>query len=418
MTVEVTTLPSGLRVATDRMNHVETVSLGVWAGAGTRHERAEVNGVAHLLEHMTFKGTRRRSACDIAEEIESVGGHINAYTSREHTAYYAKMLAGDLGLALDILSDIVQNSMFAEDELERERQVILQEIGQANDTPDDIIFDRFQETAFPGQALGRPVLGAAARIRAMPRAAVTGYLEEHYGPARLVVAAAGRIEHQRFVDDVAAAFGALPTNRETVNEAAAYAGGELREPRPLEQVHLVMGFEGVGFSDANFHAGLVLSMLLGGGMSSRLFQEVREKRGLVYSIYTFSSSYMDSGVFGLYAGTGENEVGELIPVICEELGKAGVAIEAAEVARARAQLRANVLMSLESTAARCEQLARQLHVFGRPIPVDETVAKIEAVDEAAVMASAKRLFGRRPTLAALGLTANLEPFDRIVERFA
>jgi predicted Zn-dependent peptidase len=179
-----------------------------------------------------------------------------------------------------------------------------------------------------------------------------------------------------------------------------------------------LGFEGLAFSDSDFYAGLVLSTILGGGMSSRLFQEVREKRGLVYSIYTFSSSYMDSGVFGLYAGTGEDEIGELIPVICEELGKVGAAIETQEVERARAQLKASVLMSLESTAARCEQLARQLHVFGRPIPIEETVAKIDAVTAAAVTATAKRLFGQRPTLAALGLTSKLEPFERILERLA
>ncbi|MBI4183425.1 MAG: insulinase family protein [Proteobacteria bacterium] len=418
MSVRVTTLTSGLRVATDPMDQVETVALGVWAGAGTRHEPAEVNGVAHMLEHMAFKGTRRRTARQIAEEIESVGGHLNAYTSREHTAYYAKVLHGDVPLALDILADILQHSVFDAEELERERQVILQEIGQVNDTPDDVIFDRFQEVAFPGQALGRSVLGEAARVRALSREAVRAYLDQHYGPSRLVISAAGRIAHEPFVELAARAFDQLPVDRATAGDPAKYVGGEVREARPLEQVHMVLGFAGVAYAHPDFYAGLVLSTLLGGGMSSRLFQEVRERRGLCYSIYTFSSSYMDNGVFGLYAGTGEEEVRDLVPVVCEELQKAAAEVGEEEVIRARAQLKASILMSLESTSARCEQLARQLHVYGRPVPVEETIANIDAIDAGTVTAVARRLFRTAPAFAALGLIANLEPLERIAARLA
>ncbi len=412
----ITTLENGLRVVTREMADVESVSLGLWVRAGTRDEEAEVNGVSHLLEHMAFKGTERRSARAIAEEIEAVGGHLNAYTSREHTAYYAKVLADDVPLAVDILADILQHSTLDEEELERERSVILQEIGQANDTPDDVVFDRFQETAFPDQPMGRPVLGRAELIRALKREAVRAYMGRYYSPSRMVAAAAGRISHDDFTARIAAAFGDLPADDERAPEPARYTGGDNRESRDLDQVHLVLGFSGLAFDDPDFYAATVLSTLLGGGMSSRLFQEVREKRGLVYSVFSFTSSYADGGVFGIYAGTGENEVQELMPVVCDEINAVRQGVSDAEVDRARAQLRANVLMSLESSSAVCEQAARQTHVFGRPVPVAETVARIEAVDAAQVARTAERLFSGAPTLAALGPVGRLDPLDGIARR--
>jgi len=257
--VRLTTLDNGLRVASDAMPSVETVSLGVWAEAGTRHERPEVNGVAHLLEHMAFKGTEKRSARAIAEEIEAVGGHLNAYTSRENTAYYAKLLAEDLPLGLDIIADILQHSVFDPEELARERAVVLQEIGQAEDTPDDIIFDRFQETAYPDQAIGRPVLGTAAIIGEMAPAAVRDYMRSHYSADRLVLAAAGKVDHDRLVDLAARAFDTLPRRCDEPVEEASYQGGEFREERDLEQLHLVLGFPGLAYADPDFYAASVLS---------------------------------------------------------------------------------------------------------------------------------------------------------------
>lgn len=414
--VRVTQLPCGLRVATDPMPEMETVSLGVWAGVGTRNEPREINGVAHLLEHMAFKGTARRSARAIAEEIEAVGGHLNAYTSREHTAYYAKVLAEDAPLAVDILADILQHSTFDEAELARERAVVLQEIGQAEDTPDDIIFDHFQATAYPDQAIGRPVLGTADIIRGLPRAAVAGYLKDHYTADRLVLAAAGRIDHDRLVELAAARFGELGAQAEPDYDPARYDGGDFREARDLEQVHLVLGFPGVGYRDDDHYAATVLSTILGGGMSSRLFQEIREKRGLVYSIYSFASSYSDGGVFGIYAGTGEAEVEELIPLVCEEIMRLPETLDPAEVRRARAQLKAGILMARESTGSRCEQLAQQILVFGRPLPMAEIVSRVEAVDEARLARLAARLFAGRPTVAALGPVGRIESFDSIAAR--
>lgn len=394
MTVEVTKLANGLTVISDYMPHVETVSLGAWIGVGTRYEPAENNGVAHLLEHMAFKGTARRSAYEIAEEIEAVGGHLNAYTSRESTAYYAKVLADDAPLAVDIIADILQHPTFDEEELKRERAVVLQEIGQSFDTPDDIIFDHFQEIAYPGQAIGRPVLGTSEIVSGIDRETLKGYMSRHYGTGTMVVTAAGKIKHAQFLALAEAAFDSLPTEEKATPQLASYAGGDYRESRELEQVHLLLGFDSVGYLDEDYYTSSVLSTLFGGGMSSRLFQEVREKRGLVYSIYSFASSYRDGGLFGIYAGTGEKEVGELIPVVCDELSKLAAQVSEEEVVRARAQIKASILMSLESTGARCEQIAQQILAYGEPLTVEDIVSKIEAVDPAAVQRLAARLSGK------------------------
>ena len=416
--IRVTRLPSGLTVVTERMERVETVSLGAYVAAGSRHERAEENGVSHFLEHMAFKGTERRSAAAIAEEIEAVGGHINAYTAREQTAYYVKVLKEDAALAADIIGDILTHSTFEPEELERERGVILQEIGQANDTPDDIIFDHFQAAAYPAQPLGRPVLGSEDGIRAMPRTLLTGYMRRHYAASNVVVAAAGALDHDRMLDLVGAHFADLPADPPPAAAAASYGGGEFREARDLDQVHIVLGFPSVGYSDRDYYPTLLLSTLLGGGMSSRLFQEVREKRGLVYSIYSFSAPYQDSGLFGIYAGTGESEAEELVPVTLAELRKVQTEVTEAELSRARAQVKASLLMSLESTGSRCEQLARQLQVFGRVIPTAETVAKINAVTTADVCAAAGRLFRAAPTLATMGPADRIPALPAIADRLA
>ncbi|PWC56379.1 pitrilysin family protein [Azospirillum sp. TSO22-1] len=416
--VRVTTLANGLRVATDTMPDVQTVSLGCWVGVGTRNEAPSVNGVAHLAEHMLFKGTKRRTAFRISEEIENVGGQLNAYTTREHTAYYAKVLHEDAGLALDIIADMLQHSLLDEGELARERTVVLQEIGQAADTPDDIIFDHFQTTAYPEQALGRPVLGSADIVGRLPRSALVDYLGRHYSGPATVLAAAGRIEHDAFVALAEKAFAHLPNTTHPEPEPALYRGGDFREERDLEQLHLVLGFDGVGIHDPDFYAHAVLSTLLGGGMSSRLFQEIREKRGLVYSIYTFTGGYRDGGLFGVYAGTGEGEVEELVPVVCDEIVKVADGVSEDELARARAQMKAGTLMALESTMSRCEQLGQQLLVYGRPIPVEEIVTRIEGVDADAITRAARRLRQCRPTVAALGPVHRLEAYERIAARLA
>jgi predicted Zn-dependent peptidase len=411
-------LANGLRVATDRIDTVDTVSLGIWVDVGTRHEPAEVNGVAHFLEHMAFKGTRRRSALAIAEEIEAVGGHLNAYTSRESTAYYAKVLKEDVPLAVDVLADILQNSTFEPEEMERERTVILQEIGQANDTPDDIVFDHFQECAYPDQAMGRPVLGKPEIIRKIERETVIDYLRSHYGARRMVLAAAGNLDHDRIVGLADNLLGGLPAERPATSEPARYAGGDRREQRDLEQLHLVLGFPGVVLGDPDYYAASVLSTAFGGGMSSRLFQEIREKRGLVYTIHSFVHGYRDGGLFGIYAGTGEAEVAELVPAMCNEVIRLDDGLTPVELNRAKTQMRAGLLMSLESTSARCEQLAQHLLIHGTPFDPVEIVRHIEAVDGDAVRRVLARWRSAPPTLAALGPLSSLEAFDRVRDRLA
>ena len=318
--VKVTTLANGLRVAVDPMPEVELASLGIWVACGTRHENAELNGMAHMLEHMAFKGTKTRSARAIAEEIENVGGSLNAYTGREITAYHASVLKEDVALGVEMISDILRNSVFDPDELQRERGVILQEIGQALDTPDDVIFDQFQETALPGQPLGRPVLGTAASVEAIGRDDLFAYLARHYTASNMVLSAAGRVEHDQIVDLANKHFGSVP--RTPANAQAPvplrYVGGDGREARVLEQAHLVLGCEGIGYRDPDYFALAVYSTLFGGGMSSRLFQRIREERGLVYGIHCFNTAYGDGGLFGIYAGTGEDDLAELVPAVCEE----------------------------------------------------------------------------------------------------
>jgi predicted Zn-dependent peptidase len=411
--IRASTLANGLRVLTDTVDTVETVSVGVWVGAGTRNEPREINGVAHLLEHMAFKGTERRSAADIAREIEDVGGQINAYTSREHTAYYAKVLHADTPLALDILSDILLNSTFDPDELARERAVILQEIGQSYDTPDDIVFDHFQAAAYPDQPLGRPVLGLPNIVEAMPRDAIMAHMGQTYGGEAMVLSAAGKIEHDAVVAMTERLFDGLQATSNRATAPGCYAGGEYREDQELEQVHFVLGFPSIGYNDDAFYAASVLSSLLGGGMSSRLFQEIRERRGLAYSIYSFLSYYSDCGLFSIYAGTGADDVGELTPALCGEIRRLSETLEESEVARARNQLKAATLMALESTGVRCEQMAQQALIFNRQLPIEEQIARIDAVDCDAVCKIAEKIFSGKPTVAAIGPLGKLADYDAI-----
>ena len=416
--IRVTRLPSGLTVVTETMTRVETVSLGAYVATGTRNETEAENGASHFLEHMAFKGTERRSAAEIAVAIENVGGHINAYTAREQTAYYVKLLKEDLALGADIIGDILTHSTFAPEEFERERGVILQEIGQANDTPDDIIFDRFQETAYPSQPMGRPVLGTEENIRGMARGQLTSYMHRHYAAGNVVLAAAGALEHETVVALARQHFADLPSEMPNSFAPGAYTGGEFREARDLDQVHIVLGFPSVAFKDPDYYPALLMTTLLGGGMSSRLFQEIREKRGLVYSIYAFASPFIDSGLLGIYAGTGEDEAKELMPVTLAELLKVQRDVTQDELNRARAQVKAGLLMSLESTGSRCEQIARQLQVFGRIVATEETVAKLNAVTLDDIGRVAMRIFSGRPTLATIGPAEHVPSMPSIVERLA
>ena len=416
MTVQVTTLANGLRIVTDPMNSVETVALGVWVGAGTRHETAEVNGISHLLEHMAFKGTTKRTAQQIAEEMDNVGGQLNAYTSRDHTAYFAKVLKEDAGLATDIIADIFVNSTMDPEELAREQHVVVQEIYQAIDTPDDIIFDHVQATAFPNQPLGWPVLGHEKIVRSITPEHLKSHMAGQYAPDATVVSASGAIAHDAFVRMVEDSFGSLAQRERSAPVPAAYAGGDFREVRDLEQVHLVLGFAGLSHDDPDYYNLAALSTLLGEGLSSRLFQEIREKRGLAYSVFSSTQSFSDTGLFTVYAATGPGDLPELVPVLCEEIKRVGATLIAEEVSRARAQLKAGLLMSLESPSSRCAQRARQLLVYGRPQSVAEIIAKVEEIDRAGIARAAARVLSGQPTVAAMGDLTRLEDFGQLRAR--
>lgn len=419
MSVKVTALDNGITVVSDAMEHLGTASLGIWVGAGARDEEEGEHGISHLLEHMAFKGTRRRSARRIAEEIEQVGGDINAATSVEQTSYNVRVLGEDVGLGLDILCDILTEPAFAADELEREKNVIVQEIGAVMDTPDDLVFDLFQEQAFPGQSVGRSILGTPETVRAFSRDQLGAYLGRTYRGPRMVVAGAGAVEHDRLVEEASGRLGVVAPSSKPELAAARYGGGTSLTSRDLEQVHVLLGLEGCSYKDADYHAVQVLANVLGGGMSSRLFQDVREERGLCYSIYAFHWSYEDTGLFGVYAGTDTGDVEELTHAVIDQILDAAETASELEVARAKAQMKVGLLAALESSGARADQLARQILGFGRTIPVEEIVAKVDAVDVAAVRAAGRRLIGRgRPTLTAIGPKGGLEPAARAAERLS
>ncbi len=419
MSVEVSRLPTGLTVVTDKMPHLETTSLGIWIASGSRHEAPEEHGISHFLEHMAFKGTGRRSARQIAEEIEAVGGDLNAATGIETTAYYARVLRADVPLALDVLSDILSEPTFDPDELTREKNVIIQEIGATDDTPDDLIFELLQATAFPDQAIGRSIMGTRATVKNFDRKRLRNHLVTHYRAPNMVIAAAGALEHDAVVDEISRKFAAFAGPPIARPEAARFAGGTRIEKSDLEQVHVTLGLEGVPQTDPSIHSLQVFSIALGGGMSSRLFQEVRELRGLCYSIYAFHSPYHDTGLFALYAGTDPADVEELMRVAVGEIVIAAETMTEVEVARAKTQMKAGLLMALESSATRAEQVARQMITYDRPMTVDEIVGKIEAVTVESVREAGRALVRRgRPAVAVLGPGTGLESAAAIAESLA
>jgi predicted Zn-dependent peptidase len=419
MTPSISKLANGLTVITDPMPHLETAAVGIWVDAGARNETKATNGIAHMLEHMAFKGTSRRSARAIAEEIERVGGFINAYTGREQTAYYARILKDDVPLAVDILADILQESVFDPEELAREQGVVIQEIGQAEDTPDDIIFDHLQAIAFPDQSLGRPILGTEAHVRSFTRDTLLAQIKGNYFAPGMLLISSGAVDHARMVALAEKHFAKLQTGRAPAADKAAYAGGEHRSDDDLEQAHLVLAFPGFRAGDDDIYAVQVYSTVLGGGMSSRLFQEAREKRGLCYSIHSFGSSYRDTGLIGIYAGTSDKDAPELVSVIAGEMQSLAVKASEDEVARARAQMKAGMLMGLEQASARCEQIAGQMLTYGHLIDTRELIAKIDAVDAKAVSRiAAKVLANGALSLAAMGPVGKLGSYDRVAQRFA
>ena len=416
MTVQIHTLSNGLRVVTEHMPGLQSASVGIWVNAGGRNETPEQNGIAHFLEHMAFKGTKTRSALDIAEAIEDVGGYINAYTSREMTAYYARVLKDDVPLAVDVIADILINPVFDPAEIEVERGVILQEIGQALDTPDDIIFDWLQEEAYPNQPLGRAILGTSDRVSGFSRNDLVGFVGQYYGPDQMILSAAGAVDHDALVKQAETLFGALPARSTLDPTPAHYAGGERRVAKTLEQAHMTMAFQTPGYRDDSIYTAQVLSAVWGGSMSSRLFQEIREKRGLCYTIFSQVGAHAETGLMTLYAGTGGGQLGDLLSITMDELKKSTGDISDKEIDRARTQMKAGMLMGLESPSNRAERLARLLAIWNRVPGIEEVVEKIDAVSTGGTREFAANLLQTQPTMVLYGPVENAPSLEELQRR--
>jgi predicted Zn-dependent peptidase len=419
MSVEITRLANGIHVITHHMPHLETAALGIWVKAGARDERADENGIAHFLEHMAFKGTPRRSARDIAEEIESAGGEINAATGMETTTYYARVLKNDWALALDILADIFISPVLDQDELERERDVILQEIAAAHDQPDDLVFDLAQAASFGAHPLGRSILGTHELIGAVTREQILDWRNRNYWGSRIVVAAAGNISHQDFAVEAERLFGAIAPGHEPQRETPSFQPTACTAEKPLDQAHLVLTFAAPSYRDPEIYVLQVLNNILGGGMSSRLFQEVREKRGLCYSVFSFGSAYEDAGQVGVYAATSPEHSNELLGLTSGIMMSLAEAVTEAEVARAKSQLKASLVMNLESASSRADQIARQFLAFGEVPAMSALMQKIDAVSQEQVRQLAQRLFRhQKPAFSAVGHIGQLAEYDAIAKPFA
>lgn len=410
MTVQTTVLANGMIVATQHFDHVESASVGVWVKAGARNEHEHEQGIAHMLEHMAFKGTKTRSARQLVEAIENVGGDINAATSVETTSYFVRVLKQDTHLALEILADILQHSKYDADELQREKHVVLQELGAATDTPDDAVFDRFTEAAFHRQPIGRAILGTRETISSFTPDMIRDYVAREYAGDRMVLCATGAVDHDDIVRKAQSLFNTFAKSAPASNmPSARYIGGDYREARDLQDTQIVLGFEGRAYHVRDYYALQVLAMLLGGGMSSRLFQKVREEHGLCYSIYAFHWGFSDTGIFGIHAATEPGDVPALIDLTLAEMRRAAIDIDPSELDRARAQFRASLLMSGESAPSRAGQIARQLLLFGRTIDTEELLSRLDALSVDRLHDLAGRIFVEsRPTVSAIG------PVDQLI----
>ena len=413
---KLSTLDNGLRIVTHHMPAFESVTFGVWNNVGSSDEHEEINGTAHFLEHMAFKGTTTKTAKEIAEKVDNVGGFMNAFTSEETTAYFVQLLEQNLQVGIDVISDILQNSTFKPEELEKERGVILQEIGMYLDDPSEMVGDYWQRTAFPNQPIGRLIIGKKEIIQSIQRDKIVNFMQNNYHPSKMVVSAAGKINHENFVEQISNSMTNLPNGNINKRVKALYQGGEYREEKALEQVHLVLGFKGLDYYDEDYYALKIYSAIMGAGMSSRLFQEIREKRGLVYSIHTSSRSFYDTGTFQVFAGTGEKQIQELIPVLCDELQNAPKNLTDKEIEKSKTQLRSATLMATESTMSNAAIAVHQIFTKEKLINIEEILEKIKNVSKSSIEKAAKKLLSSKPTVSSIGPIQQLENLDNITKR--
>jgi predicted Zn-dependent peptidase len=387
-------LPNGLRLLTERMPHVRSVSIGVWLARGSRHEPQEQSGIAHFVEHMLFKGTSTRSAEDIAQTIDSIGGQMDAFTAKEYASYYIKVLDEHLALAVDILSDIVMRPAFSADDIEREKKVVLEEIKMVEDTPDDLVHELFTEHFWQNHPLGRPILGSKETVEALNADGLRRYFSTVYTAPNLIIAATGNIEHQQVRDLLGRAFGELPTTSEPLTERPPRVIPQIIiRNKELEQSHVCLGTNGYQQDHADRYSSYVLNTVLGGSMSSRLFQNVREKRGLAYAVFSGLSAYRDAGSMTIYAGCANDAVGELVDVVIGELRRLrDEELPHSELRRAKDHLKGSLMLNLESTSSRMSHVARQEIYFDRQFGLDETLEGVERVSSDDVRRVARDLF--------------------------
>ena len=408
--ISIITNSNKLRVAVDEIPHLQTVAIGVFVKTGSRNESLAINGISHFLEHMAFKGTKTRTAKQIAEEFESIGGYINAYTSREKTVYYVKVLKQHTEFAIQFLADILQNSTFDSQEVEKERGVILQEVAMTYDTPDDIIFDYFQEQAFPKQPLGRSILGKVKNIKTFNQQHFQNYINSQYNYQNMAIVASGSIKTTEVVNWVDKYFNQLNSNIIEKPKKPKYAGGVVKKVKKLEQVHLVLGFEGLSQNDPKFYTQQILAMILGSGMSSRLFYEIRENLGLAYSVYAFNSCYSDSGIFGIYGGTSAEKLDLFLQATKQELQKICQNITDAEMQKVQTQFLAGLAMAKESTNARMQRIGNDILDYNKIYTDQELIEEFNSNTKLDVNNLASQIFAGSPTLAVLGEVKNFN-FD-------
>ena len=417
MHFEITVIPNGLRVISSERPELETVSVGVWVKTGAACETKEMSGISHFLEHMVFKGTQTRSLEDISDQIENAGGQINAYTAREFTAFYARMLKDDAELALDVIADMLLHPSFPQAELDKERDVVIQEIKQGIDASDEVVFDYMQEQAFPKQGLGSNILGPEENIRRFSRDDLYGYLESHYAAENMVVCAVGNIRHEQLVQYTKARFSELHAKVSFTADKQRYVGGWKTEKREIEQAHIAVGFESFPYYNNKYFAAMLLSNVLGGGTSSRLFREIRDKRGLVYSVYSFANSHTGTGLLGIYAGTSSSEIPVLMPVLCDEIKRiCNEKVSAQELQRAQVQMKSAILMGMESSSSVSEVLARQHLIYNRIIPTQEMIEQIENVSAEDILQTAQHIFSARPSYALVGAFDEYMSYDELSNR--
>lgn len=400
--VIVTTLSNGLRVASLAMPALRTAAIGLVADVGARHEGAQENGLAHLFEHMLFKGTARRSARQIAEAIEDVGGALNAWTSRDGTMFHGRVLERHIPLAVDLLSDLVRHPRFDPADLALEKQVVLSEIGEAADAPEDLVFDLVQAAAFPEQPMGRPILGTAESLDGLTADALSGWRERHYAGERLILAAAGAVDHAALVALAQTHLDDLPTAPAADPEPCRWVGGHVAERRRSEQTHIVIAFPGPGLHAPDHYAGQLWATALGGGMSSRLFQLLREERGLAYSVGAFHSPHAELGMTSISLSTNPRDASTAAGLALDIAHALAADLQPAELERARAQLKAGLLMGLESCAGQADWIGRTLHAFGRPVPVAEVEDAIDAITLEEVRAAGSAILDATPAVASVG----------------